>query len=114
MTNGTNGTNGTAPKIPRKEKLMKSKARLNHEQLAELLESIAERVRAGSLTLGDGPNAVAMDLPEGFRVSMEVEDFANRDRTRITRELEIEIEWPVDAEGAPIVEPGPASGFTVS
>ena len=47
MTNGTNGTNGTAPKIPRKEKLMKSKARLNHEQLAELLESIAERVRAG-------------------------------------------------------------------
>lgn len=114
MTDTQNGTDGMNQKIPRKEKLMKSKAKLNHEELADLLESIAERVRAGSLTLGDGPNAVAMDLPEDFRVSMEVEDSANRDRTRITRELEIEIEWRVDADGAPIVEPGPASGFTVS
>lgn len=91
-------------------RLYESEARLDRDELAGLLESIAARVREGSLTLGEGPDALALNLPEVFTVEMQVEDSKRKPK----RELELEIEWAIDAEGNPTETPGPASGFTVS
>lgn len=94
-----------------KSQLLKSKAQFNRDELADLLESIAGRIRQGSLTLGEGADAVQMDLPAVFTVEMEVEDSGAR---QLKRELEFEIKWPVDADGAPAQSSGPASGFAIS
>lgn len=101
------------PNTPKKnQKLLKSKADFSREELAALLENLAERIRAGDMTLGAGESAVSMDLPGTFRTTMEVTD--SRKRRGIERELELEIEWYVDEDGTPVNEEGPASGFAIS
>ena len=101
------------PNTPkRNQKLLKSKGDFSREELAAFFESLAERVRAGDMTLGTGDNALAMDLPGTFRTTMEVTD--SRKRRGIERELEIEIDWYVDENGKPVTEDGPASGFAIS
>lgn len=92
--------------------MLKSKGDFSREELAGFLENLAERVRAGDMTLGTGDNALTMDLPGTFRTTMEVTD--SRKRRGIERELEIEIDWYVDENGKPIAEDGPASGFAIS
>ncbi|WP_172831584.1 amphi-Trp domain-containing protein [Mycobacterium asiaticum] len=92
-------------------RLLKSKRQFSRDELAGLLESIAGRIREGSLTLGEGSEAIAMDLPTTFSVEIEVEDSGRR---QLKRELELEIEWPVEADGTPIDASGSTSGFTVS
>ena len=52
-----------------------------------------------------------MDLPRTFTVKMEVADTGKR---VLKRELELEIEWPVEADGTPLERPDPRSGFTVA
>ena len=101
------------PNTPkRSQKLLKSKGDFNREELAAFLESLAERVRAGDMTLGTGDTALTMDLPGTFRTTMEVTD--SRKRRGIERELEIEIDWYLDESGKPVTEDGPASGFAIS
>ena len=102
-----------APKAPRKnEKLVKSKATFGPDELAGLLENLAERIRAGEMTLGTGDAAVTMPMPPSFRTTMEVTDSAKR--AGIERELELEIKWNVDGDGNPVDKPGPAAGFSIS
>lgn len=101
------------PKARRKnEKLVKSKASFSPDELADLLENLAERIRAGEMTLGTGDAAVTMDMPPSFRTTMEVTDSGKR--AGIERELELEITWNVDDDGNPVDKPGPAAGFSVS
>lgn len=98
---------------PRKsEKLVKSKANFSPNELADLLENIAARVRAGELTLGSGDTAVTLPMPPSFKTTLEVTDSPKR--SGIERELELEIKWYVNEEGSPVDKPGPASGFAVS
>lgn len=73
---------------------------------------MAERIRAGDMTLGAGDAAVTMDMPAVFRTTMEVTD--SRKRAGIERELELEITWTVDEEGNPVDKPGPVAGFAIS
>lgn len=96
----------------RNQKLLKSKADFNREDLAAFLENLATRIRAGDMTLGTGEGAVSMELSGTFRTTMEVTD--SHRRRGIERELELEIEWLVDDTGAPVDEDGQASGFAVS
>ena len=79
--------------------LIKSKSDMSRDQLADLLESFAAKIRTGQMTLGDGAGNVDITLPETLRVETEVKDSVKP--TRTTRELEIEIEWRVDARGEP-------------
>lgn len=97
--------------MTRPGKLLKSKTKFNREELATLLETIAARVRAGSLPLGEGSDALKMELPARFTVEMEVKDSGRR---QLKRELELAVEWQVEDDGTPIDVPGPASGFTIS
>lgn len=94
-----------------REKLLDSKDRFDRDQLATLLESIAARIREGSLTLGEGAGRIQLDLPESFVVEMEVKDSGRR---QLKRELELEIEWPIDADGTPVSGTDRTSGFTIS
>lgn len=94
------------------QKLLKSKADFGREQLADLLESLATRIREGEMTIGTGDAALNLDLPGAFRTTMEVTD--SRKRRGIERELELEISWYVDEAGAPVDTASPASGFAVS
>lgn len=93
-------------------KLLKSKTYFSRDQLADLFESLATRIRAGDITLGAGESALAMELPGTFRTTMEVTDAQKR--RGIERELELEMKWYVDDNGAPADTEAPASGFTVS
>ena len=54
------------------QKLLKSKANFSQDQLADLFESLAARIRAGELTLGAGESALQMELPGTFRATMEL------------------------------------------
>ena len=92
-------------------KLLKSKATFTRDELANLLEDLAARVRDGELTLGQGKGQVSMDLPETFTVEMEVQNTGKR---VLKRELELEIEWPIEADGTPLEGRDPRSGFVIN
>ena len=94
------------------QKLLKSKADFSREQLADLLENLATRIREGEMTIGTGDAALGMKLPGTIRTTMEVTDAQKR--RGIERELELEMKWYVDDNGAPVDTEAPASGFTVS
>lgn len=107
----------TAPKPkkttpPKNQKLVKSKTSFSRDELADLLETLAARIRAGEITLGTGESAVTMTMSTSFNTTIEVVD--SRKRTGIERELELEIDWMVDEAGEPVEKPGPASGFAIS
>ncbi|PLA36096.1 amphi-Trp domain-containing protein [Corynebacterium amycolatum] len=97
---------------PKNQKLVKSKASFSRDELADLLETLAARIRAGEMTLGTGESTVTMTMPTSFNTTMEVVD--SRKRAGIERELELEIDWMVDEAGEPVEKPGPASGFAIS
>ncbi|GAA0217399.1 amphi-Trp domain-containing protein [Corynebacterium riegelii] len=94
------------------QKLLKSKADFSREQLADLLENLATRIREGEMTIGTGDAALGMKLPGTIRTTMEVTD--SRKRRGIERELELELSWYVDDAGAPVDTASPVSGFAVS
>lgn len=93
-------------------RVFKSKAELSRDELADLFQTFADRIREGRLTLSQGAQEVEIGLPTGFRVDLEVEDEAKRDRR--VRELEIEISWNVDDTGQPTEDQAPRSGFSVT
>lgn len=97
---------------PKNQKLVKSKASFSRDELADLLETLAARIRAGEMTLGTGEAAVTMTMPTSFNTTMEVVD--SRKRAGIERELELEIDWMVDKAGESVEKPGPTSGFAIS
>ncbi|HHU66292.1 MAG: amphi-Trp domain-containing protein [Corynebacterium humireducens] len=92
-------------------KLLKSKATFNRDELADLFEDLAARIREGELTLGQGDGQVSMDLPQTFTVEMEVQNTGKR---VLKRELELEIEWPIEADGTPLEGRDPRSGFVIN
>lgn len=92
-------------------KLLKSKAPFTRDELADLLEDLAARIRDGELTLGQGTGQVSMDLPQTFTVEMEVQNTGKR---VLRRELELEIEWPIEADGTPLERHDPRSGFVIT
>ena len=92
--------------------VFKSKNDLSREDLADLLQTLADRFHEGDLTLSKGAEQVEIDLPDGCRVEIEVNDKPHRGG--IERELELEISWQVDERGAPIEGQTPKRGFTIS
>lgn len=67
------------------------------EDVAAVLSGVADGVLAGSIRLGDGPDAVAVEMPEQISVEMELE--TDDDES----ELEVELEWPSpEGEGSPV------------
>lgn len=92
--------------------LFESKNDLSRDQLADLFQTFADRIRQGSLTLSRGAESVEITLPSLVRIEVEVEDKVKR--SRIERELELEIKWSVDKAGEPTDDQRPKRGFSVT
>ena len=80
-------------------KKFKSKDTLSSSEVADMLESIALRVRSGNLALTQGAAEIEFDLPGAFKVELEVEDKVKGENA--SRKVELELEWQVDADGNP-------------
>ena len=98
--------------MARSNVLIKTKSLLTREELADLLEELAAKIREGQATLSGAGGGVQLGLPEALQVDVQVKDSAKP--SKIKRELEIEIEWVVDAVGNPVQEPGTPRGLTIS
>ncbi|NLT26979.1 MAG: amphi-Trp domain-containing protein [Microbacteriaceae bacterium] len=92
--------------------VFKSKNDITREELADLFQTLADRASEGDLTLTKGTDQVHLVLPDGCRIELEVSD-SPRDGG-IERELELEITWKVDEQGAPLEGQTPRRGFTIS
>ena len=79
---------------------IKAKETMSREQLADLLEGLAARIRTGEATVSDGVTAETLQLPHTLKVELEAKDVTRRSG-RIKREFELEMEWYVDAHGQP-------------
>lgn len=90
--------------------VMKSKDVRTRDELADLLQSLAERIRSGRVVLNQGATDVELELPASVHVDLEVTDSAKPSRTK--RELEIEVWWEIDETGRPVEGQG-SSGVTV-
>lgn len=90
-------------------RLYKQEVKLGWEETAELLEQLAERIRAGQITFGEGSEAVTTELPGWVTVELQLKDEGRR---RVKRELELELEWEVDRKGNPVEKSGP-SGISI-
>ncbi|RRJ85797.1 amphi-Trp domain-containing protein [Gulosibacter macacae] len=83
-------------------KVFKTESDMSRERLADLLHNIADRIDEGRVTLSQGESRAVIELPSELRVSIEVSDEISLESTK--RELEIEVEWHLDANGQPIDE----------
>lgn len=72
-------------------RLIKTSEKMSRDELADLLEQMAGRIRSGQLTLKSGTDEVLVEPAELVAVDVEV---IKKDKRRgTTMELEIEIEW---------------------
>lgn len=65
-------------------------------EIAAVLEAVADGVRAGDVRLGEGADAVSVEMPEELTLEVELE---NEDEEM---SLELEIEWPLSGEESPV------------
>lgn len=86
--------------MTRSQSLLKHKRTLAREELAHLLESLAGRVREGRVALQQGAERVEAELPDALRLSIELTDAPKAGHVK--RELELELSWRVDEDGAPL------------
>ncbi|MFB6268772.1 MAG: HVO_2922 family protein [Halobacterium sp.] len=68
----------------------------SREELAAVLSGVADGLLAGSIRLGEGADALAVDPPAELSLEVELE----REDDDVS--LELELEWPADAEGASV------------
>lgn len=67
----------------------------SREEIAAVLSGVADGILAGSVRLGDGADAVAVDAPDEISLEIELETEADE------LSLELELEWPAsDDESA--------------
>lgn len=87
-------------------KLIKTEDTHTREELADLLEALAARVRDGELLFEQGTEQIALALPETVGVDVQVKDKVKRERHR--RALEVEVRWELDDQGTPVDTTVPA------
>lgn len=95
--------------MARSTQLLKSKDTYSREALADLLATLAEKIRAGTVTFDQAGTSLEIPIPESLRVDIEIKDEPKR-RGGTKRELEIEMWWLEGAEG----ELAPTGGVTIS
>lgn len=92
------------------QRLLKSKQTLDRDQLATMLETLAERMRAGHVRFDQAADSIEVEIPRQLQVDLELEDSPRAGGRK--RELEIEISWMVDEQGA-AVDAGPGGGVAI-
>lgn len=89
-------------------RLLKSKDTYSREALADLLATLADRIRSGTVTFDQAGSSVELAVPESVRLDIEIKDVPKP--TGVKHELELEMSWVTDADGEPI----PSGGVSVS
>ena len=89
--------------------VFESQDTVSRDELAELFETLAQRIRSGSVTLA--AQQVDVQLPDALKLKLQVEDSVKRSDTR--RELELEMGWDVHDDGTPVAQQSPNRGFTI-
>lgn len=90
--------------------VFESQDTVSRDELAELFETLAQRIRSGSVTLVT--QQVDVQLPDALKLKLQVEHSVKRSDTR--RELELEMGWDVHDDGTPVAQQSPNRGFTIS
>ena len=89
--------------------VFESQDTVSRDELAELFETLAQRIRSGSVTLVT--QQVDVQLPDALKLKLQVEHSVKRSDTR--RELELEMGWNVHDDGTPVAQQSPNRGFTI-
>lgn len=89
--------------------VFESQDTVSRDELAELFETLAQRIRSGSVTLA--AQQVDVQLPDALKLKLQVEDSVKRSDTR--REFELEMGWNVHDDGTPVAQQSPNRGFTI-
>lgn len=89
--------------------VLESQDTVSRDELAELFETLAQRIRSGSVTLA--AQQVDVQLPDALKLKLQVEHSVKRSDTR--RELELEMGWDVHDDGTPVAQQSPNRGFTI-
>lgn len=89
--------------------VFESQDTVSRDELAELFETLAQRIRSGSVTLVT--QQVDVQLPDALKLKLQVEHSVKRSDTR--RELELEMGWDVHDDGTPVAQQSPNRGFTI-
>ena len=88
--------------------LLKSKDTYSREALADLLSTLAEKIRSGTVTFDQAGNSLEIPIPEHVRADIEIKDAPKLRGTK--RELEIEMWWIEGDDGGVT----PSGGVTIS
>ena len=83
-----------------------SEMRASREEVAGVLQDVADGVLAGTVRLDDGSDAVTVDVPEALSLELELEPEDGE------VSLELELEWPTQADtaaGSPVESPSEPS-----
>ncbi|MBB1030251.1 amphi-Trp domain-containing protein [Dietzia sp. SLG310A2-38A2] len=89
-------------------RLLRSKDTYSREAVADLLATLAERIRSGTVTFDQDGNSLDIEVPDTVRLDIEIKDTPKDSGTK--RELELELWWITGADG----QPGPTGGVTIS
>lgn len=66
------------------------------DEIASILDGVADGIRAGAVRLGEGTDAVTVDTPDELTLEIELETEDDE------MGLELELEWPVSNEASPV------------
>lgn len=80
-------------------RLLKSKDTYTREALADLLSTLAERIRTGTVTFDQTGSSVELTIPGSVRLDIEIKDIPKPTGTK--HELELEMSWTTSADGTP-------------
>ncbi|MFN3601197.1 MAG: amphi-Trp domain-containing protein [Dietzia sp.] len=89
-------------------RLLRSKDTYSREAVADLLATLAERIRSGTVTFDQDGNSLDIDVPDSVRLDIEIKDTPKT--SGVKREVELEMWWITGTDG----QPGPTGGVTIS
>ena len=89
-------------------RLLKSKDTYSRDALADLLTTLADRIRSGTVTFDQAGSSVELAVPASVRLDIEIKDVPKPAGTK--HELELEMSWMTSADG----EPAPSGSVSIS
>lgn len=79
--------------------LLKTEEKMSRADLADFLEALVTKIRAGEVILRQGDEELTLTLPSRLVLEVKVED-EEKGRKGIKHSLELELEWYDDDDSA--------------
>ena len=88
--------------------LLKSKDTYSRDALADILTTLADRIRTGTVKFDQGATSVDLGFPASVRLDVEIKETPKPTGTK--HELELSMWWVTSPDG----EPTPSGGIAIS